>query len=73
MRLLSRYFVIMAFVMLLGNPLGQVSADVADRPRKGNGAPPFHHGAAAHIVPAGNGHVHSQTSSGQPRKRRVTV
>ncbi len=30
MRLLGRYFVIVAFVMLLGNPLGQVSADDAD-------------------------------------------
>ena len=30
MRLLSRYFVVMASLMLLGNPLGQVSADDAD-------------------------------------------
>ncbi len=30
MRLPGRYFVVMAIVMLLGNPLGQVSADGAD-------------------------------------------
>jgi uncharacterized protein (DUF2141 family) len=30
MRLLSRHFIITAFVLLLGNPLGQVSADGAD-------------------------------------------